>query len=76
MIEQYVIKTRSDEDEYLAYNKGKDVFYLTNQLSQAEKYYNVEAARKWIDVQVLKDSKYKSDIYKIVQALEFVARGV
>ena len=76
MIEQYVIKTRNDEDEYLAYNKGKDVFYLTNQLSQAEKYYNVEAARKWIDVQVLKDSKYKSDIYKIVQALEFVERGV
>ena len=76
MIEQYVIKTRNDEDEYLAYNKDKDVFYLTNQLSQAEKYYNVEAARKWIDVQVLKDSKYKSDIYKIVQALEFVARGV
>ena len=76
MIEQYVIKTRNDEDEYLAYNKDKDVFYLNNQLSQAEKYYNVEAARKWIDVQVLKDSKYKSDIYKIVQALEFVARGV
>lgn len=76
MIERYVIKTRNDEDEYLAYRSHKEIYYLSDNLQYAEKYGSVEDARKWVDVQVLKDSKYKSDIYKIVQALEFVERGV
>ena len=29
-----------------------------------------------LDVQVLKESKYKCDIYKVVQSLEYVERGV
>ena len=76
MKEKYVIKTRNDEDEYLAYCSHKDQYYLSDSLQFAEEYGSVEDARKWTDVQVLKDSKYKCDIYKIVQALEFVARGV
>lgn len=74
MIEQYVIKTRNDE--YLCYRHVTDKYYLDKRLHLAEMYSSVEDARKWVDVQVLKDSKYKSDIYKIVQALEFVERGV
>lgn len=74
MIEQYVIKTRNDE--YLCYRSVTDKYYLDKRLHLAETYSSVEEARKWTDVQVLKDSKYKSDIYKIVQALEFVERGV
>lgn len=74
MIERYVIKTRNDE--YLCYRHVTDQYYLDKRLHLAEMYSSVEDARKWVDVQVLKDSKYKSDIYKIVQALEFVERGV
>lgn len=76
MTEQFVIKTRNDEDEYLAYCSHEDQYYLSDLLQFAEKYDNIEDARKWVDVQVLKDSKYKCDIYKIVKALEYVARGV
>ena len=76
MIEQYVIKTRNDEDEYLAYCSHREIYYLSDKLQYAEKYKTVEDARKLVDAQVLEDSKYKSDIYKIVQALEFVERGV
>lgn len=76
MTEQFVIKTRNDEDEYLAYCSHEDQYYLSDLLQFAEKYDNIEDARKWVDVQVLKDSKYKCDIYKIVQALEYVTRGV
>lgn len=76
MKEKYVIKTRNDEDEYLAYSSVTDKYYLSESLQHAEEYDSVEAARKWTDVQVLKDSKYKCDIYKIVQALEYVGRGV
>ena len=75
MVEQYVIKTRNDKDEYLAYCSHKETYYLSNSLQYAEKYSSVEDARKWTDEQVLKDSKYKCDIYKIVQALEFVEIG-
>ena len=75
MKEQYVIKTRNDEDEYLAYCSHKDNYYLSDSLQYAEKYKTVEDARQWVDVQVLKDSKYKADIYKVVQALEFAERG-
>ena len=73
MIERYVIKTRNDE--YLCYRSVTNKYYLDKRLNLAEIYSSVEEARQWIDVQVLKDSKYKSDIYKIVQALEFVERG-
>lgn len=76
MKEQYVIKTRNDEDEYLAYCSHEDSYRLSNLLQYAEKYKTVEDARHCIDVKVLKDSKYKCDIYKVVQALEFVERGV
>lgn len=76
MKEQYVIKTRNDQDEYLCYSSVSDEYYLGAYLKFAEEYDSVEEARKWADVQVLKDSKYKCDIYKIVQALEYVARGV
>lgn len=76
MKEKYVVKTRNDEEEYLAYCSHKDSFYLSEILQYAEKYESVEEARKWVDVQVLKDSKYKADIFKIIQGLEFVERGV
>ena len=72
MKEQYVIKTRNDQDEYLAYSSHEDKYYLNELLQFAEKYDSVEDARKWTDVQVLKESKYKCDIYKIVQSLEYV----
>ena len=76
MKEQYIIKTRNDEDEYLAYCSLDDKYYLNNLLQFAEKYGNVEDARKCTDIRVLKESKYKCDIYKIVQALEYIERGV
>lgn len=76
MKEQYVIKTRNNQDEYLCYSSVTDEYYLGEYLKFAEKYDNVEEAQKWVDVQVLKDSKYKCDIYKIVQCLEYVKRGV
>lgn len=76
MKEQYVIKTRNDEDEYLAYCSHKDSYYLSDLLRYAEKYKTIEDARNWVDVKVLKDSKYKCDIYKVVQTLEYVERGV
>lgn len=76
MTEQYVIKTRNDKEEYLAYCSHEDRYYLSEYLQFAEKYSSVDDARKWVDVQVLKDSKYKCDIYKIVQALEYVKRGI
>lgn len=76
MKDNYVIKTRNDVDEYLAYCSHDDKYYLSDKLQFAEKYSSVEDALVWIDVQVLKDSKYRCDIYKIVQALEYVKRGV
>ena len=76
MKEQYVIKTRNDQDEYLAYCSHEDKYYLNNLLQFAEKYDSVEDARKCTDIRVLKESKYKWDIYKIVQSLEYVDRGV
>lgn len=76
MKEQYVIKTRNDEDEYLAYCSHEDKYYLSYSLQYAEKYKTVEDARQWVDAQVLKDNRYKVDIYKVIQALEFVERGV
>ena len=76
MKEQYVIKTRNDEEEYLAWNTRSEQFYFTNTVKFAEKINSVEDARKCTDIQVLKESKYKYDIYKIVQSLEYVERGV
>ena len=76
MKEQYVIKTRNDEEEYLAWNTCSKQFYFTNTVKFAEKYDSVEDARNWVDVQLLKESKYKCDIYKVVQSLEYVERGV
>ena len=72
MKEQYVIKTRNDEEEYLAWNTRSEQFYFTNTVKFAEKVNSVEYARKWVDVQLLKESKYKCDIYKVVQSLEYV----
>ena len=76
MKEQYVIKTRNDEEEYLAWNTRSGQFYFTNTVKFAEKINSVEEARKCVDVQLLKESKYKWDIYKVVQSLEYVERGV
>ena len=76
MKEQYVIKTRNDEEEYLAWNTHLEQFYFTNTVKFAEKINSVEDARKCTDIRVLKESKYKCDIYKVVQALEYVERGV
>lgn len=76
MKEQYVIKTRNDKDEYLAYCSHDDKYYLSGLLQFSEKYDSAEDARKYTDVRVLKESKYKCDIYKVVQALEYVERGV
>lgn len=76
MKEQYVIKTRNDKDEYLAYCSHEDKYYLNSLLQFSEKYDSIEDAHKRMGVQVLKESKYKCDIYKIVQALEYVDRGV
>ena len=76
MKEQYVIKTRNDEEEYLAWNTRSEQFYFTNTVKFAEKVNSVEYARKWVDVQLLKESKYKCDIYKVVQSLEYVERCV
>ncbi len=72
MKEQYVIKTRNDDEEYLAWNTRSKQFYFTNTVKFAEKVNSVEYARKWADVQLLKESKYKCDIYKVVQSLEYV----
>ena len=72
MKEQYVIKTRNDEDEYLAWNTRLELFYFTNNVKFAEKINSVELARKMKDCEFLKDSKYKCDIYKVVQSLEYV----
>ena len=72
MKEQYVIKTRNDEEEYLAWNTRSERFYFTNTVKFAEKINSVELARKMKDCEFLKDSKYKCDIYKVVQSLEYV----
>mgnify|MGYP000157924676 FL=1 len=72
MKEQYVIKTRNDEEEYLAWNTRSELFYFTNNVKFAEKINSVELARKMKDCEFLKDSKYKCDIYKVVQSLEYV----
>jgi len=74
MKEQYVIKTRNDEEEYLAWNTRSEQFYFTNTVKFAEKINSVELARKMKDCEFLKDSKYKCDIYKVVQSLEYVER--
>ena len=42
MKEQYVIKTRNDEEEYLAWNTRSEQFYLTNTVKFAEKVNSVE----------------------------------
>ena len=42
MKEQYVIKTRNDEEEYLAWNTRSEQFYFTNTVKFAEKLNSVE----------------------------------
>ena len=75
MKEQYVIKTRNDEEECLAWNTRSEQFYFTNTVKFAERVNSVEDSRKCTDIQLLKESKYKWDIYKVVQSLEYVERG-
>lgn len=77
MKEQYVIKTRNDIQEYLCWDTDiTENFSLTDDLNKADKYSSVEEARKYLGVNCLVNSRYKYDIYKVVQALEFVERGV
>ena len=64
--------TKGYGDEYLAWNTRLELFYFTNNVKFAEKINSVELARKMKDCEFLKDSKYKCDIYKVVQSLEYV----
>lgn len=80
MKEQYVIKTRNDLiEEYLCFSERNESFvirhYSTN-LSIAYKFNSLDEAREALTQQCVIDSKYKVDIYKVVQALEYVERGV
>ena len=79
MKEQYVIKTRNDfVEEYLCFSERTESFvirqYSTN-LSIAYKFNSLDEAREALTQQCIIDSKYKCDIYKIVQSLEYVERG-
>lgn len=80
MKEQYVIKTRNDfVDEYMCLLEHRQEFEFIQQLSGlqcAYKFSSLDAAREALTQQCVIDSKYKCDIYKVVQALEFVERGV
>ena len=80
MKEQYVIKTLNDLiEEYLCFSERNESFvirqYSTN-LSDAYKFNSLDEAREALTQQCVIDSKYKVDIYKVVQALEYVERGV
>ena len=80
MKEQYVIKTRNDFiEEYLCFSERTESFvirqYSTN-LSIACKFNSLDEAREALTQQCIIDSKYKCDIYKVVQTLEYVERGV
>lgn len=85
MKEQYVIKTRNDfVDEYMCLLEHRQEFVFiqhniilhNGNLSTAYKFSSLDSAREALTQQCVIDSKYKVDIYKVVQALEFVERGV
>lgn len=80
MKEQYVIKTRNDfVDEYMCFLEHRQEFEFIQQLSglqSAYKFNSLDLAREALTQQCVIDSKYKVDIFKLVQALEFVERGV
>ena len=80
MKEQYVIKTRNDLiEEYLCFSERTESFVIrqhSTTLSGAYKFISLDMAREALTLQCIIDSKYKCDIYKVVQALEYVERGV
>ena len=80
MKEQYVIKTRNDFiEEYLCFSERTESFVIrqhSTNLSIAYKFNNLDMAREALTLQCIIDSKYKCDIYKVVQTLEYVERGV
>ena len=85
MKEQYVIKTRNDfVDEYMCLLEHRQEFAFILQhnslpnsgLHSAYKFSSLDKAREALTQQCVIDSKYKCDIFKVVQALEFVERGV
>lgn len=80
MKEQYVIKTRNDfVDEYMCFLENSQEFAFIQQLSglqSAYKFSSLDKAREALTQQCVIDSKYKVDIFKVVQALEFIERGV
>lgn len=85
MKEQYVIKTRNDfVDEYMCLLEHRQEFVFiphhhslpNSSFSAAYNFSSLDSAREALTQQCVIDSKYKVDIYKVVQALEFVERGV
>lgn len=80
MKEQYVIKTRNDSiEEYLCFLERTESFVIrkhSTNLSDAYKFNSLDKATLALTQQCVIDSKYKVDIYKVVQALEYVERGV
>lgn len=80
MKEQYVIKTRNDFiEEYLCFSERTESFVIrphSTNLSDAYKFNSLDRARAALTQQCVTESKYKVDIYKVVQALEHVERGV
>jgi hypothetical protein len=80
MKEQYVIKTRNDSiEEYLCFSERTESFVIrkhSTNLSDAYKFNSLDRTRVALTQQCVIDSKYKVDIYKVVQALEYVERGV
>jgi len=80
MKEQYVIKTRNDfVDEYVCLLEHCQEFAFIQQLNglpTAFKFSSLDKAREALTQQCVIDSKYKCDIYKVVQSLEYVEQGV
>lgn len=74
MKEQYVIKTRADE--FLFCHERVIEWKFTQSFINAYRFDKLEHARDALTQQCVIDSKYKVDIYKVVQALEFVERGI
>lgn len=76
MKEQYVIKTRADEDEFLFYHETVEEWKFTQFFTSAYRFDKLEYARDALTQQCVVDSKYKVDIFKVVQTLEYIERGV
>lgn len=68
----YVIKTRNIVDEYLAYCSHKECYYLTDNFNIACRFKSLEYARTRENLEVIRESKYKVDIYKVIETIEFV----